>query len=105
MCTLSRVGLSGTLWTVARQAPLYMGSSRQENWSALRFPPPRDLPNPGIEPNLHCRQIQTGHDINFSRGDLNLDMKIHWCSDGESGKRDGITEKVLGFVYSLPFSV
>ena len=39
-----------TLWTVARQAPLSMGLSRQEYWSGLPFPPPGDLPDPGIEP-------------------------------------------------------
>ena len=39
-----------TPWTVARQAPLSMGFSRQENWSGLPFPPPRDLPDPGMEP-------------------------------------------------------
>ena len=37
-------------WTVARQAPLFMGFSRQEFWSWLPCPPPGDLPNPGIEP-------------------------------------------------------
>ena len=36
-------------WTVAHQAPLSMGFSRQEYWSGLPFPPPGDLPNPGIE--------------------------------------------------------
>ena len=39
-----------TPWTVARQAPLSMGLSRQEYWSGLPCPPPGDLPNPGIEP-------------------------------------------------------
>ena len=38
-----------TLWTVACQAPLSMGSSRQEYWSGLPCPPPVDLPSPGIE--------------------------------------------------------
>ena len=38
------------LWTVARQAPLSMGFSRQEYWSGLPCPPPGDLPDPGIEP-------------------------------------------------------
>ena len=37
-------------WTVARQAPLSMGFSRQEYWNGLPFPSPEDLPNPGIEP-------------------------------------------------------
>ena len=39
-----------TPWTVAHQAPLSMGFSRQEYWSGLPCPPPGDLPNPGIEP-------------------------------------------------------
>ena len=40
---------SVTPWTVAHQAPLSMGFPRQEYWSGLPFPPPGDLPNPGIE--------------------------------------------------------
>ena len=39
-----------TPWTVAHQAPLSMGFPRQEYWSGLPFPPPGDLPDPGIEP-------------------------------------------------------
>ena len=39
-----------TLWTIARQAPLTMGFSRQEYWSRLPCPPPRDLPNSSIKP-------------------------------------------------------
>ena len=39
-----------TLWTVALQAPLSMRFSGQEYFSGLPFPPPGDLPNPGIEP-------------------------------------------------------
>ena len=38
------------LWTVALQAPLSMGFSRQEYWSGLPFPPPGDLLDPGIKP-------------------------------------------------------
>ena len=37
-----------TPWTVASQAPPSMEFSRQEYWSGLSFPPPEDLPNPGI---------------------------------------------------------
>ena len=37
-----------TLWTVAHQAPLSMGFSRQEYWNGLPFPSPGDLPSPGI---------------------------------------------------------
>ena len=39
-----------SLWTVARQAPLSMGFSRQEYWSGLPVPPPEDLPKPRIKP-------------------------------------------------------
>ena len=46
----SHVWLFATLWTVVRQAPLSMGLSRVEYWGGLPCPPPRDLPNPGIEP-------------------------------------------------------
>ena len=51
-CVLScfrHVQLFVTLWTVARQASLFMGLSRQEYWSGLPFPPPGDLPGQGIE--------------------------------------------------------
>ena len=41
-----------TPWTVAHRAPLSMGFFRQEYWSGLPFPPPGDLPNPGIKPHL-----------------------------------------------------
>ena len=34
---------------IASQAPLSMGLSRQEYWSGLPFPPPGNLPNPGIQ--------------------------------------------------------
>ena len=37
-------------WTIACQAPLSVGFSREEHWSGLPFPPSGDLPNPGIEP-------------------------------------------------------
>ena len=47
---LSRVRLFATPWTVAYQAPLSMGFSRQEYWSGLPFPSPGDIPDPGIEP-------------------------------------------------------
>ena len=47
---LSHVQLIATPWTVAFQAPLSMGFSRQNYWSGLPFPPPGDLPNPGIQP-------------------------------------------------------
>ena len=48
--SLSHIQHFETPWTVARQAPQFMGLSRQEYWSGLPFPTPVDLPDPGIEP-------------------------------------------------------
>ena len=62
----SHFQLFATSRTVAHEAPLSMGFPRQEHWSGLPFPSPRNLPNPGIKlqgsnPSLlhllHCRQI------------------------------------------------
>ena len=51
MCILlSHMSDFVTPWTVAHQAPLSKGFSRQEYWSGLPFPPLGDLPNPGIKP-------------------------------------------------------
>ena len=46
----SRVQLFATLWTVAHQASLSTGFSKQEHWSGLSCLSPGDLPIPGIEP-------------------------------------------------------
>ena len=49
-CKLSHVRLFATPWTVARQAPLSLGISRQEYCIRLPFPPPVNLPDSGIKP-------------------------------------------------------
>ena len=49
---LSGVRLFVTPGTVDHQAALSMEFSRQEYWSGLRFLPPGDLPDPGIEPEV-----------------------------------------------------
>ena len=54
---LSHVQLFATPWTVAYRAPLSMGFSRQESWSGLPFPSPRDLPDRGIEPRTLALQV------------------------------------------------
>ena len=46
-------------WTVAHQASLSMGISRQEYWSGLPCPPPGNLPNPGIEPRSPTLQADS----------------------------------------------
>ena len=47
---LRRVRLFVILWTVTHQAPLSVEVSRQEYWSGLPYPPPGNLPDPGIKP-------------------------------------------------------
>ena len=54
--SLSRVQLFVTPRTVACQAPLSMEIFREEYWSGLSFPFPRDLPNPDIEPRSPALQ-------------------------------------------------
>ena len=56
---LNRVQLFATPWTVACQAPLSMGFSRQEHWSGLPFPSPGDLPDPGIIPGSPTLQANS----------------------------------------------
>ena len=58
--SLSRVWLFATPWTVAHQAPWSKGFSRQEYWSRLPFPPPGDLPHPGIEPESLVSPARAG---------------------------------------------
>ena len=62
-CMLSHfscVRLCAILWTAAHQVPLSMGCCRQEYWSGLPFPSPRDLPNSGIKPVSLASPALTG---------------------------------------------
>ena len=56
----SHVWLYSTLWTVACQAPLSVGFSRQEYWSGSPCPPPGDLPNVGIKPAFLSSSAMAG---------------------------------------------
>ena len=65
--SLNGVRLFVTPWTVACQAPLFMGFPRQESWNDLPFPPPGDLPNPGIKhvsPALQANSLPLSHQGN-----------------------------------------
>ena len=57
--SFSRVRLLVTRWTVAHQAALSVGFSRQEYWSRLPFPSPGDLPDPGMEPRSPALRADT----------------------------------------------
>ena len=63
VCVLSRSGVSDFLrpqWIITRQAPLSMGFPRQEYWNGLPFPPPEDLPDPGMEPTSPASPASAG---------------------------------------------
>ena len=67
--------------TVARQAPLYMGFSREEYWSVLPFPPQRNLANPGIKPrSLASLALQTDS-LLLSHYDMVNMVKYGWVVD------------------------
>ena len=59
-CGLSHVRPTVTPQTVAHQALLSMKFSRQEYWSGLPFPPPGDLPHPGMEPTSLVSPVLAG---------------------------------------------
>ena len=59
VCTLSHVQLFVTPWSVAHQAPLSVGFSRQDYWSGLPLPSPGDLPNPGMESGSPVLQVDS----------------------------------------------
>ena len=74
---LSCVQLFAIPWTVPYQAPLSMEFFKQEYWSRLPFPPPGDLPDPGIEfasPALAGRFFTTGATWEALRGLIKI-----WC--------------------------
>ena len=86
-CVLSHFSharLFATLWTVACQASLCMGFSRQEYWNWLPFPSPGDLPNPRIKPTslmspaLADRFLTTSAtwEAYFIRSDFNMFQSI-----------------------------
>ena len=58
LCCVSQSVSSNSVipWTIADQAPLSIGFSRQEYWNGLPFPSPGDLPDPGIEPRSTALQ-------------------------------------------------
>ena len=58
--SLTCIQVFATPWTVAHQAPLSMGFSRQEHWSGLPFPSPWDLPDPGIKPTSLMSPLLAG---------------------------------------------
>ena len=78
--SLSHVWLFVTLWTVACQAPLSMGLSREEYWSGLPWPPPGDLPDPGITAaSLLCPALAG----RFFTTSATWEVPLHWYSSSK----------------------
>ena len=71
----SHVQLFVTPWTVAHQAPLSVGFSRQEHWSGLPCPPPGDLPNLRIEPASAFPALQVGFFIVYLQEQIKSILK------------------------------
>ena len=78
-----------TPWTVARQAPLSMGFSRQEYWSELPFHTPENFPGPGMEPRspaLQADSLQTelpGNYVINNQSEINLEeISVHALNPG-----------------------
>ena len=73
---ISHVHLFVTPWTVACQAPLSLGFSKQEYWSGLPFPSPGDLPNQGIKPGSTSLQAESL----LSESPGKVAVILHWAS-------------------------
>ena len=71
---------SVTPWTVACQAPLSMGFSRQEHWSGLPCPPPGDRLDPGVEPRSPALQSDSLPSEPPWKPNLNAKMNLHELS-------------------------
>ena len=89
--SLSHVRLFATPWTVAYQAPLSVGFSRQGCWSGLPFPSPGDLPDPGMEPGSPALQADvlpseppgkpgTGNPLQYPRLENSMDREAWWAT-------------------------
>ena len=97
---LSRVQLFGTLWTVARQAPLSMGFSRQEYWSGLPFPSRVDLLIPDSEPTSLMSPALAG---GFFTTRVTLEALYSFIVyiDGVSNIGEVSTPKIKPFAHSI----
>ena len=89
----SRVQLCATPETAAHQAPPSLGFSRREHWSGLPFPPPEDLPNPGIKPESPVAPALAG-------GFFTTD---HLGSPAHQHRNPPVILSTSGSLSSLPF--
>ena len=81
----SHVQLFVTLWTVAHQTPLSMGSVRQGYWSGLPWPLPAYVPSPGTEPVSLASSASAGRFFTTS-ATVSLRGSWWWLKDGWRGR-------------------
>ena len=90
VCVCSIVPNSATSWTVALQAPLSIGFSRQEYWSGLPFPTPGHLPDPGIEPSSLVSPVLAGGFFTTEPPRSDSILGLCWASPGGSVGKESI---------------
>ena len=86
----SCVQLFVTIWTVARQAPLSMGFSRQEYWSVLPCLPPGDLPDSGIEPTSFTSPALEGRFLTTSTTWEAVSSTAHWIKASDQNTQRAV---------------
>ena len=89
-----------TTWIVARQAHLSMGFPRREYWSGLPFPPPGNLPDPGIKLSSPALQVDS-LPAEPSRSSINIQIYMYmglprWLSGKEAACQSGDTGLIFG---------
>ena len=89
-----------TPWTVAQQAPLSIGLSRQEYWSRLLFPSPGDLPEPGIKPGspaLQADSLPTEVSAKPKSSVLCVNLKLHLRAGNRDLGNNSFSERGVHF--------
>ena len=88
---LTHMQFFGTPWTIAHQAPLSMGFSRQEYWSGWPFPSPGDVPRQGTKPTSPCIGRQILYHWPTKKGQFfgYKEVIVFHCRDTHSFPRSG----------------
>ena len=101
----SCVWLFEILWTVAHQASLSMGFSRQEYWSQLPCPPLGDLPDPGIEPASLTSRALAGGFFTASTTSVCLNTSNSWVLPRPSGQKASGDILIWKCLFSIYLSI
>ena len=96
------VWLLATQWTVAWQAPLSLGFSRQEYWSGLLCSPAGDLPDPGIKPMSPVVSALQEDSLTIEPLGRSLNVR-HKAINSES--RSGVSNSLQPMDYTVHWSL